>query len=46
LAQSYRDACNLASCTQFDLVLSQYQLTDRAAFPLSDRACRTSTAVT
>ena len=37
LAQSYRDACNLVSCTQFDLVLSQYQLPDRTAFPLLDR---------
>lgn len=34
LAQSYRDACNLMVCTQFDLVLSQYQLPDRTAFPL------------
>jgi CheY-like chemotaxis protein len=37
LAQSYRDACDLVSCTQFDLVLSQYQLTHRTAFPLLDR---------
>jgi hypothetical protein len=37
LAQSYRDACNLVSCTQFELVLSQYQLPDRTAFPLLDR---------
>jgi CheY-like chemotaxis protein len=37
LARSYRDACNLVSCTQFDLVLSQYQLPDRTAFPLLDR---------
>jgi CheY-like chemotaxis protein len=37
LAQSYGDACNLVSCTQFDLVLSQYQLPDRTAFPLLDR---------
>jgi CheY-like chemotaxis protein len=36
LAQSYRDACKLVSCTQFDLVLSQYQLPDRTAFPLLD----------
>jgi len=35
-AQSYRDACNLVSCTEFDLVLSQYQLPDRTAFPLLD----------
>ena len=37
LAKSYRDACNLVSCMQFDLVLSQYQLPDRTAFPLLDR---------
>lgn len=36
LAQSYRDACNLVSSTQFDLVLSQYQLSERTAFPLLD----------
>ena len=36
LAQSYRDACNLVSRAQFDLVLSQYQLPDRTAFPLLD----------
>jgi hypothetical protein len=41
LAQSYREACNLVSCTQF-LVLSQYQLPDRTAFPLVDRAYRIS----
>jgi CheY-like chemotaxis protein len=35
-AQSYQDACNLVSCTQFDLVISQYQLSDRTAFPLLD----------
>jgi CheY-like chemotaxis protein len=34
--QSYRDAFNLVSHTQFDLVLSQYQLPDRTAFPLLD----------
>ena len=33
-APSYRDACNVISGTQFDLVLSQYQLPDRTAFPL------------
>ena len=37
LAQSYRDACMRVSCTRFDLVLSQYQLPDRTAFPLLDR---------
>ena len=34
---SYRDALNLVSSTQFDLVLSQYQLRDRTSFPLIDR---------
>jgi hypothetical protein len=33
---SYRDAFNLVSHTQFDFVLSQYQLPDRTAFPLLD----------
>lgn len=37
LATSYRDALNLVSTTQFDLVLSQYELRDRTAFPLIDR---------
>ena len=36
VAQSYQEACNLMSGTQFDLVLSQYQLPDRTAFPLLD----------
>lgn len=36
LAQSYRGACDLISSTQFDLVLSDYQLPDRTAFPLLD----------
>jgi len=35
-AMSYRDACTLISHTQFDLVLSQYQLPDRTAFSLLD----------
>lgn len=35
-AQSYRDACDLIPSTQFDLVLSEYQLPDRTAFPLMD----------
>src|SRR5712692_11336414 len=33
-AASFREACSLISRTQFDLVLSQYQLPDRTAFPL------------
>ena len=35
-AMSYREACALIFRTQFDLVLSQYQLPDRTAFPLLD----------
>jgi CheY-like chemotaxis protein len=35
-ATSYRDACNLISRAQFDLVLSEYQLPDRTVFPLLD----------
>lgn len=35
-ATSYRDARNLISNSQFDLVLSQYQMPDRTAFPLLD----------
>ena len=35
-ARSYRDACFLIPSTQFDLVLSEYQLPDRTAFPLLD----------
>jgi hypothetical protein len=36
-AMSCQEACSLISHTQFDLVLSQYQLPDRTAFPLLDR---------
>jgi len=35
-ATSCKEACNLISRTHFDLVLSQYQLPDRTAFPLLD----------
>ncbi len=35
-ATSFYDACRLISRTEFDLVLSQYQLPDRTAFSLSD----------
>jgi len=35
-AMSCQEACSLISRTQFDLVLSQYQLRDRTAFPLLD----------
>jgi CheY-like chemotaxis protein len=37
VAQSCLDACDLVSRAKFDLVLSQYQLPDRSAFPLLDR---------
>ena len=33
-AQSYREACFMISSTNFDLVLCEYQLPDRTAFPL------------
>lgn len=35
-SRSYGDACELLPSTQFDLVLSEYQLPDRTAFPLLD----------
>lgn len=35
-SHSYGDACDLILSTQFDLVLSEYQLPDRTAFPLLD----------
>ena len=35
-AMSCQEACSLISDTQFDLVLSQYQLPDRTAFPMLD----------
>jgi len=35
-ASSYRNACRLIMRTPFDLVISQYQLPDRTAFPLLD----------
>jgi CheY-like chemotaxis protein len=35
-SRSYGDACELIRSTQFDLVLSEYQLPDRTAFPLLD----------
>jgi len=35
-ASSYRNACQLIVRTRFDLVISQYQLSDRSAFPLVD----------
>ena len=41
-ATSYVDALSLVSQTQFDLVLSQYQLPDRTAFPLLDRLAQSS----
>ena len=33
---SFREACRLMSQTEFDLVLCQYELSDRTAFPLLD----------
>lgn len=36
-SHSYGDACDLIRSAQFDLVLSEYQLPDRTAFPLLDR---------
>jgi CheY-like chemotaxis protein len=36
-ANSCEDTCNLVSRTQFNLVLSDYQLPDGTAFPLFDR---------
>jgi CheY-like chemotaxis protein len=41
-AQSYRDARDLISSMRFDLVLSEYQLQDRTAFPLLDSLAGTS----
>src|SRR5215469_18066445 len=35
-AASYQGACSRTSRRQFDLVLSEYQLPDRTAFPLLD----------
>lgn len=35
-SRSYRDACHRIRSTQFDLVLSEYALPDRTAFPLLD----------
>ena len=35
-SRSYGDACHLIRGTEFDLVLSEYQLPDRTAFPLLD----------
>lgn len=35
-SHSYGDACHRIGSTQFDLVLSEYALPDRTAFPLLD----------
>lgn len=35
-SRSYGEACDLIRSTKFDLVLSEYQLPDRTAFPLLD----------
>jgi CheY-like chemotaxis protein len=44
-ATCYRDACTLLSGSEFDLVLSQYQLSDRTAFPLLDLLRGSSTTL-
>jgi len=44
-ALSHEDACNLVSQIQFDLVISQYQLPDRTAFPLLDLLAGSSTTL-
>jgi CheY-like chemotaxis protein len=44
-AASYRDACTLLSRNEYDLVLSQYQLPDRTAFPLLDWLIGSSTTL-
>jgi CheY-like chemotaxis protein len=44
-AACYRDACTLLSRSEFDLVLSQYQLPDRTAFPLVDLLSGSSTTL-
>ncbi len=36
-ASSYEDACILISQTAFELVISQFELPDRTAYPLLDR---------
>jgi DNA-binding NtrC family response regulator len=36
VASSFEDACSWLARTDFDLVLSKYQLSDRTAFPLLD----------
>ena len=41
-SRSYENACDLIRSTQFDLVLSDYQLPDRTAFPLLDRLAGSS----
>jgi CheY-like chemotaxis protein len=35
-APSYRNACSVLSRSEFDVVLSEYQLPDRTAYPLLD----------
>jgi CheY-like chemotaxis protein len=36
IAKSFQDACRLLSLVKFDVVLCQYELPDRTAFPLLD----------
>jgi CheY-like chemotaxis protein len=45
IATSYREACTLLSRSEFDLVLSQYRLPDRTAFPLLDWLIGSSTTL-
>jgi CheY-like chemotaxis protein len=45
IATSYQEACTLLSRSEFDLVLSQYQLPDRTAFPLLDWLVGSSTTL-
>jgi len=44
-AASFRDACTLLSCNEFDVVVSQYHLPDRTAFPLLDWLIGSSTTL-
>ena len=44
-ASSCRDACTLISQTAFDVVISQYELPDRTAFPLLDRLMGSTTSL-
>jgi CheY-like chemotaxis protein len=45
IATSYQEACTLLSRSEFNVVLSQYQLPDRTAFPLLDWLVGSSTTL-